>query len=304
MYSEVFSIFNVYAFYYTGSSYYCRFSFVINFFIIYLAANFLSSFVVKQKKLFNIISIICTLFTCCELFYGSYQTFVNGYHVSADSYNQYASAQKECLKDIQQTDNSVFYRIDQTSSWRTDSKHFAGNFYEGLAYGFMPLSSYSSTYNNDIMTFYNNCGYSACNRLITWCEPILSSDSLLGIKYVLSDYSQPGYQIASNMSYNDKMIYENPYALGIGYKTSDDILSTISSENEFEYQNELLSKIVGHTVKCYKKCTSQKLENEDGYTWIINSPKHDAILYGYCTNVVGNRFDLYIDDVLRTNYSM
>lgn len=286
------------------SSYYCRFSFVISFFIIYIAAIFLSSLVIQQKKLFNTISFICILFTCCELFYGSYQTFVNGYHVSADAYNQYASAQKECLKSIQRTDNSVFYRIDQTSSWRTDSKHFAGNFNEGLAYGFMPLSSYSSTYNNDIMSFYTNCGYSACNRLITWCEPILSSDSLLGIKYVLSDYTQPCYQIVSDTFYNNKIIFENPYALGIGYKTSDDILTTVSSENEFEYQNELLSKIVGHTVHCYKPCSVQKSKNNDGYTWIVNSPKHEAILYGYCTNVVGNRFDLYIDDVLRTNYSM
>ena len=114
------------------------------------------------------------IFTCAELFYGSYQTFVNGYYVSAAAYDQYAATQKAgCPGSPVHLMIRLFYRTEQTSSWRTNADHFLGNFNEGLAYGFMPLSSYSSTYNSNIMAFYNKCGYSACNRLITWCEPIL-----------------------------------------------------------------------------------------------------------------------------------
>ena len=288
----------------TVFSYYCRFSFVISFFILYIAAVFLSTFVLKHNYLNNIAAVFCINFTCAELFYGSYQTFVNGYYVSAAAYNQYASTQEQAVQDLQVLDDSLFYRTEQTSSWRTNADHFLGNFNEGLAYGFMPLSSYSSTYNSNIMAFYNKCGYSACSRLITWCEPILSSDSLLGIKYLLGDFNQSGYEKVSDTDYNNKNIYKNPYALELGYKTSDDISSEIHADNIFEYQNELLSRIAGHPVQCYKVCPAEKEKNDDGYSWTVTSPEQDSVLYGYCTYTVGNELNLYIDGNLRTNYSI
>lgn len=288
----------------TVPSYYCRFSFVISFFILYIAAVFLSTFVLKHNYLNNIAAVFCIIFTCAELFYGSYQTFVNGYYVSAAAYNQYASTQEQAVQDLQVLDDLLFYRTEQTSSWRTSADHFLGNFNEGLAYGFMPLSSYSSTYNSNIMAFYNKCGYSACNRLITWCEPILSSDSLLGIKYLLGDFNQSGYEKVSDTDYNNKNIYKNPYALELGYKTSADISSEIHADNIFEYQNELLSRIAGHPVQCYKVCPAEKEKNDDGYSWTVTSPEQDSVLYGYCTYTVGNELNLYIDGNLRTNYSI
>lgn len=295
---------NVWNGFLTVFSYYCRFSFVISFFILYIAAVFLSTFVLKHNYLNNIAAVFCIIFTCAELFYGSYQTFVNGYYVSAAAYNQYASTQEQAVQDLQVLDDSLFYRTEQTSSWRTNADHFLGNFNEGLAYGFMPLSSYSSTYNSNIMAFYNKCGYSACSRLITWCEPILSSDSLLGIKYLLGDFNQSGYEKVSDTDYNNKNIYKNPYALELGYKTSADISSEIHADNIFEYQNELLSRIAGHPVQCYKVCPAEKEKNDDGYSWTVTSPEQDSVLYGYCTYTVGNELNLYIDGNLRTNYSI
>ena len=285
-------------------SYYCRFSFVISFFILYVAATFLSSVIIHKAYLYRITAVFCALLTCAELAYGSYQTFAKGYHKSAPTYNQYASAQRDFVQNIHALDDTLFYRAEQTSSWRTNEDHFFGNFNEGLSYGFMPLSSYSSTYNSSIMSFYNRCGYSSCNRLITWCEPILTSDSLLGIKYVLGDFTQYGYKQISDNDYNGKTIYENPYALGLGYKTSEDIVSEIQAENTFEYQNELLSKIVGHPVECYKICPARKEKTENGYRFEITSTGKDSIVYGYCSYAQGNDLNLYVDGNLRTTYSV
>ena len=154
---------------------------------------------------------------CCIItlpnFYGSYQTFAGGYGGSAAAFNQYASEEQRAVTAIQDNEAQTFYRTDQTSSWRTNAQHFFGNFNEGMAYGFMPLSSYSSTYNRSIMYFYNRSGYSSCNRLITWCEPILTSDTLLGIKYVLGDIAALGYTQNDSETYNGKSVYTNPYAL-------------------------------------------------------------------------------------------
>lgn len=67
------------------------------------------------------------------------------------------------------------------------------------------------------MAFYNKCGYSVYRLLITWCEPILSSDSLLGIKYILGDFTQSGYEKVNDTGYNNKNIYKT-LALELGYK--------------------------------------------------------------------------------------
>ena len=154
------------------------------------------------------------------------------------------------------------------------------------------------------MAFYNKCGYSVYRLLITWCEPILSSDSLLGIKYILGDFTQSGYEKVNDTGYNNKNIYKNPYALELGYKTSDDISSEILADNIFEYQNALLSRIVGHLVQCYKTCTAEKTKNNDGYSWTVTSPEQDSVLYGYCNYTSGNDLKLYIDGNLRTKYSI
>ena len=285
------------------SSYYCRFSFIISFFIIYLAGTFLSTFIIQKRTVRNLTVTACSILTCIELFYGSYQTFALGYGGSAAAFKQYSSEQQDAVSAIQEKEGDSFYRMDQTSSWRTNAQHFFGNFNEGMAYGFMPLSSYSSTYNRRIMVFYNRSGYSNCHRLITWCEPILTSDSLLGIKYILSDINAFGCTQSDNQTYNGKTVYTNPYALELGYQVADTINASIKADNTFDYQNQLLGRIVGHDVQCYKPCTSVKTEAESGYSWNVSSPKSNSIIYGYCTPALGNDLELYVDQTLHTYYS-
>ena len=123
------------------ASYYCRFCVVVSFFIIYMAAVFLYSFLIKSRKIKCVLVTGCCIFTCAELFYGSYQTFAGGYGGSAAAFNQYASEEQRAVTAIQDNEAQTFYRTDQTSSWRTNAQHFFGNFNEGMAYGFMPLCS-------------------------------------------------------------------------------------------------------------------------------------------------------------------
>ena len=48
-------------------------------------------------------------------FYGAYQTFVNGYYVSATAYDRYATTQEQAVQDLHTLDDSLFYRTEQTS---------------------------------------------------------------------------------------------------------------------------------------------------------------------------------------------
>lgn len=69
-------------------------------------------------------------------------------------------------------------------------------------------------------------------------------------------------------------MYENPYALSIGVAASSDIKnSTLKSENPFEKQNDLYSKILGHEVELYTKIEATSTENDDSLKqWSVTVP--------------------------------
>ena len=288
------------------ASYYCRFSFIISFFMIYIASVFLSEFLINKKKMIkNMVMIICLLFTCVEFSYGAYETFCEGYGRVYTTYNEYAEQEKNTLKQLKDTNkDNDFYRLEQTVSWRTRVNRDSGNYNEGMAFGFKQLSSYSSTYNNNIMEFYNKCGYSSCNRLITWREPVLPTDSILGIKYVFANIPIYGFEKKLQYHNSEKTIYENPYALGLGYKVSGKVEKDILHyTNTFDYQNQLLSKMVGYKVECYKKLKVSQKVSDNSVIWTIPKINTKSIVYGYCTHTHHGESALFIDNEYRNDFS-
>lgn len=284
------------------ASYYCRFAFVICFFMIIIAATY---FNVRNKiKHVRIIALICGILVAAELVYNG-QIYLKSYSVeSTSTYSKYVEDTEKQMVALKENDDSVFYRVEQSQSRGLRKGNILGTYNEGMAYGFSPLASYSSTYNGSIMNMYVKCGYSECNRLIMYHEPILISDSLLGIKYVLSNMAPYGYtKVETGQTYNGKSIYENPYALGLGYMAEGKIYKEINSKNSFDYQNQLLSRMLGRKVECFKEVEAELVESEGDMTWKMNSPKCENVLYGYLTRRGANSVDLYVNDEHRTYYS-
>lgn len=283
------------------ASYYSRLAFVICFFMVLLAATYFNTR--RKIKNFKVVAVICTILVVGELFYNT-NIYISSFSIkNTKEYNSYVSNARRQINEIKNYDNSTFYRVEQTGSRVTKPKNTFGAFNEGMAYGYMPLASYSSTFNNSIMKLYSKCGYSECKRVIIYKEPILVSDSLLGIKYLLSKKAPLGYKkVKSIEKYNKKSVYENPYALGLGYLTYKDVYKDIVAENSFEYQNKLLSGIVGEQVNVFKKVKSRKISKNGKITWVMNSPKCSNVLYGYLTRRYENKVDLYVDGKLRTDY--
>ena len=284
------------------ASYYSRSAFVICFFMVIIAATYFN--LKKSIKYSKIMSVFLSVLVIVELFYnaGIYMTDYSRRDVSI--YNNYKNMAEKQVNVLKKSDNSAFYRIEQTSSRVRKPKNYLGDFNEGMAYGFSQLSSYSSTYNGSVMKWYVKCGYSECSRIIMFNEPILLSDSLLGIKYLLSREQPLGYRETKIPGmYNDKKVYENPYALGLGYMTDRSIFKKIERCNSFEYQNKLLSAIVGRKTECFKPVKSKMKMEDNRVTWTMNSPKCENVLYGYLTRRGVNKVDLYVNGKLRTDYS-
>ena len=210
--------------------------------------------------------------TAVELFgnaHGMWNQLYAGY--SEDGNSAYVATTTNTITAIQEQDSVPFYRIDRTTT-RADSAALN----EGLALGYNQLSSYSSANNPQAIALLNSLGYSSVGEFSTrYAEPILAVDTLLGVKYAIPENVPAGYVLAKTYQADStSAVYENPYALSIGVAASSDIKnSTLKSENPFEKQNGLYSKILGREVELYTKIEATSTENSDSLKqWSVTVP--------------------------------
>lgn len=139
---------------------------------------------------------------------------------------------------------------------------------DNLAYGLRGISHSSSVMNTKIINFIETMGYKMQSFTTRYDGNTALADSLLGIKYVVDEPTKsldgrgiskllnPAYEYRFTQDYinNDNNpakldVYENPYALSVGYMISEDItkLAYLGNDNPFNSQNMFLSTITGNT---------------------------------------------------------
>lgn len=287
-----------------ANSYYCRFSFIIVFFIIYLAAAYLekgAKFI--HKKWFK--SVVC-VWVSVELLFNGYSIVKSFAPVEGHKYSEYDEQQQERFNSLEGSDDD-FYRTEQASVAGEDKgANYLGVFNEGLQFGYHSFATYTSTINSALTELYHKCGYHDYYKFMQYNEPLLLTDSLWGIKYIISDHDIEGCKKDIDAGViNDKSVYLNPYALNLGYRVQDADIENIEAENAFEYQNMLLSTLLGENIQCFKKVDSQKTVLEDGDEFQIKVPEQEHILYGYIDHVIKNAAQtvIFINGKARTTYS-
>lgn len=169
--------------------------------------------------------------------------------------------------DTDGADNSP--NVDQ-SSYRIEKNYTRmgrAALNEGMAVGYNELSSYSSAHDKNAIAFLNALGYSKVGNFWTrYAYPLLSSDSLLGVKYVLSTLPAEGFtSLWEEPNKMGAILYENPYALSLGYLVSDDAidLSFADIDNPFERQNAFFNSFVGYEINPYVVCESTLTHSDE-----------------------------------------
>lgn len=257
------------------NGFYSRTTFLLSFFALWAAGYSLQVFEGQPKFRHAyrpaVVLPILTI-TAIELFINAHvmwNQLYAGYSEEANS--TYVATATNTITAIQDQDSASFYRIDRTTT-RADSAALN----EGLALGYNQLSSYSSANNPQAIALLNSLGYSSvCEFSTRYAEPILAVDALLGVKYAIPENAPAGYVSAkTNQADSTSSVYENPYALSIGVAASSDIQnSTLKSENPFEKQNDLYSKILGRKVELYTKIEAASTENSDSLKqWSVTLP--------------------------------
>ncbi len=235
------------------------------------------------------------------------EILANGYWVTSDVYRKpageyavYASEQEALVSSIQEYDDSVFYRMEQNEN--RDKKNYDNSFFanESLAYGYSGIQQYSSSYDKKTADFIAAMGYCKGFFPTFYHEPILTSDSLLGVRYLMSTKEYYGLKYVEDIQErNGKSVYYNPYALPLGFGVSEDAVDIISLgsqfdvnttqwDNPFEFQNKVYSAILGEDIQIYEPLDVEYQYDEVSETVIYQIPdlNEDSMIYGYTRSII------------------
>ena len=182
----------------------------------YLAA--LSVMQKPDKKPVASFALVCVL--VLELFLnGLFGLIALGNDVGYSTYSRYNDFLKRVrpiVETVQESDDS-FYRIEKTF-YRSNN--------DNMALNMRGLSGSTSTLNKETVRFLNSLGYASKAHWTKYLGNTPVTDSLLGIKYLISDQPlyENYYEVFATDSLTQYTAYLNPYALSLAYGVSDDLL--------------------------------------------------------------------------------
>ena len=239
------------------------------------------------------------------------ELFQNGFLIekgigftSASEYKEYAQIHQTLSEQLKNYDQG-FYRVAQTR-YRGQSldSMITATYNDPLAYGYNGISHYSSTYDDQQAKLLINLGYSSLSAVGVNNTRILSSDSLLGVKYILTEAPISGLQLteeentAGNLS-----IYANPYALkeAVIYPESD--IQAEYEEDPFAYQNQLFSQLVGEETEIFRRLDVTEEQVDEGTAYTVPACGENEIVYyfGHFERQIESK--IYADDQFVSNYS-
>ena len=170
---------------------------------------------------------------------------------NVSAYKDYRQKQDQLLTTIRNKDSS-FFRISQTSNLATSKDtRLSHNYNEALSFNYASVSGYTSAPDDNQRFFLNNVGYRIGHRHFNITNTsILATDSLLGVKYLLSDHYIKGYEELTKLEHIPKTIYQNPFVFPMAfvYHSGNNVTEY---KNPFEYQNSIFKKLFGITDNLY-----------------------------------------------------
>lgn len=250
----------------TPSGFYCRIAPFVLFVMLWMAACLLfcerARFASLAPSLKAVLCALLAIVVVADVLVVVQRTWEHRYLHYPQSYHQaYEDESRQLAEELHQRDGGT-YRIGKDYARAGMS---ALN--EGMAIGYDELSSYSSTQNADVVAFLSDLGYCRIGEMSTrYAYPIMTSDALLGVKYAYSLLQGEGMvRISDEVNSMVASLYENPYALSLGYLVSEDAraIDFRGTEDPFQRQNRLMDGLTGESLDPYVPCETTMTQATD-----------------------------------------
>lgn len=245
---------------------------------------------------------------------------------SVSGFKQYMQKYEEAISNLKQRDQGT-YRIGNATS------NSAGSFVplplnletsgpaasaittpENMALGYSTPAHYSSTGSGPLKQLLGNLGYCTLpgtRGVTSYHDPVLPTDSVLGIRYIIDTQQPPatqdtGISIELPEPYSkEATIYQSPSALPLGFAVSNTLADVSWTSDPFTNQQLWISSLVGKdlsqlyveadvsqpTQANQSTCEFVITATSDGplYLWVSQAPKPVSVsVDGAFTQFTGN----------------
>ena len=245
-----------------------------------------------RKTFAGILIVVCLL-----------ESSVNAYTVlplyslpNADSYSRY---EQDAEKFAASLPKDGQYRVTRTT-FRENNLYpgLTCCYNDPLAYGYMGLSSYSSAQSDRAGSFLDRAGYPySASTMSIVNSPNLAVDSLLGVRYIMTDYNVAELLPAGLSDYESLNVYQNHYAADIAFvvpsEAKDRVKDPVTGEDYFDYMNEVWSRITGTEAKVFVPAEYETTDEEGIRSYKITPSEGNFLYYGYMT--AGNDTGVMLD---------
>ena len=213
------------------------------------------------------------LISCVLLFFVCVEVFISGLcdlndldddvtFTKYSYYNDYLDTVRPIINTVQE-DDTTFYRMEKTYHRKLN---------DNLALQIRGLSNSTSTLNADTIYFLRMMGYSSKSHWSQYQGGTPVADSLLGIKYIMTDqdmdkyYGEPAYD-SDDYDNDTYVVYKNPYYMSIAYAVDNDFaeFALDDYENPFERMNAMISMMLGEeeTLQIFVPGTQLSMTTKD-----------------------------------------
>lgn len=245
--------------------------------------------------------------------------------VSTSDYASYPSMSEEVsslLEQIEQQDDTLFYRTEMSSNYTLN---------DPALYGYRGLSQFSSTVNVNVTRWMHALGLpsSEAGNRYYYGGSTPATNMFSGIQYLIcrSGAAKDSIQWENIAKSNASYAYRNRYALPVGFWTTSDLASyrVVTSANPFDNQNDLFSLATGIETPLFTAVDVEEVtytgasatrNGYGNYSYSVDmsvdehllkysySVGTDAVLYGYVQAYANFNLIIHRNDVYVTSYSI
>jgi len=185
--------------------------------------------------------------------------YVSVYKFDDHSTEGYYSFVKPMIDRVNEYDSGLF---------RTEKSFFNTN-NDAMMMSYNGFSHFSSADKYFVRNFMADLGY---NKNYFWIYydkgATIAADSLLGMKYFLSKDPYDYFKVIDTV--NNTKIYENPYALPVGFLSDTGILDLkLDHEAPFSNQQRIYNALLGDEVNFFNIYDNYSMDVSDNLTWDI-----------------------------------
>ena len=219
--------------------------------------------------------IFITLITLLDLSFNAVYSLSHFYLTSVEEYQKPLSLVCEASEKVKELGGDDIYRMEK--SFRRTNNDAMMSDYAGLTH-------FSSSEKKETMKFLGNLGFrNNGNWAMYTSSNTALADSILGIRYVVSEYDSTGKPYESRYSDDNGSfyIYENTSDIPVMSVVTGEVYDVHISDDPFDNQNMIADSMNGKDNHILYIQESERSDNPDGSVSFDVNVQNDGILYGF-----------------------